>query len=48
MRTQRYAYDSEAVKKYLNLDQLTQAMFYVAGELFDFDFKPVADGSVPG
>lgn len=47
VRTQRYAYDSEAVKKYLNLDQLTQAMFYVAGELFDFDFKPVADGSVP-
>ena len=40
VRTERYAYDSEAVKKYLNLDQLTQAMFYVAGELFDFDFEP--------
>lgn len=47
VRTQRYAYDSEAVKKYLNLDQLTQAMFYVAGELFDFDFAPVPEGSVP-
>lgn len=47
VRTERYAYDSEAVKKYLNLEQLTQAMFYVAGELFGFDFKPVAAGSVP-
>ncbi len=47
VRTERYAYDSEAVKKYLNLDQLTQAMFYVAGELFDFSFEPVPEGSVP-
>jgi len=47
VRTARYAYDSEAVKKYLNLEQLTQAMFYVAGELFDFSFEPVAEGSVP-
>jgi len=47
VRTQRYAYDSEAVKKYLNLDQLTQAMFYVAGELFGFDFQPVPAGLVP-
>jgi peptidyl-dipeptidase Dcp len=47
VRTERYAYDSEAVKKYLDLDQLTQAMFYVAGELFDFDFVPITDGSVP-
>jgi peptidyl-dipeptidase Dcp len=47
VRSQRYAYDSEAVKKYLNLDQLTQAMFYVAGELFDFAFTPVPDGQVP-
>lgn len=47
VRTARYAYDSEAVKKYLNLDQLTQAMFYVAGELFNFDFKPVPEGTVP-
>ena len=47
VRTARYAYDSEAVKKYLNLDQLTQAMFYVAGELFGFDFTPVPAGSVP-
>ena len=47
VRTARYAYDSEAVKKYLNLDQLTQAMFFVAGELFDFDFTPVPEGQVP-
>lgn len=47
VRSQRYAYDSEEVKKYLNLDALTQAMFFVAGELFDFDFSPVPEGSVP-
>ena len=47
VRTARYAYDSEAVKKYLNLEQLTQAMFYVAGELFGFDFVALADGAVP-
>lgn len=47
VRTERYAYDSEAVKKYLNLDQLTLAMFYVAGELFGFDFTPLPAGKVP-
>ncbi len=47
VRTARYDYDSEAVKKYLNLDQLTLAMFYVAGELFDFDFSPLPEGKVP-
>ncbi|MGE4070446.1 MAG: M3 family metallopeptidase [Lysobacterales bacterium] len=47
VRTARYDYDSEAVKKYLNLDQLTLAMFYVAGELFDFDFAPLPEGKVP-
>lgn len=47
VRQARFAYDSEAVKQYLNLDQLTQAMFYVAGELFDFKFTPLPVGKVP-
>ena len=47
VRTAKYAYDSEAVKTYLQLDKLREAMFYVAGELFDFDFTPVADGKIP-
>lgn len=47
VRKQRYDLDSNEVKQYLQLDKLTEAMFYVAGELFDFDFIPVAEGSVP-
>jgi peptidyl-dipeptidase Dcp len=35
------------VKQYLQLDKLTEAMFYVAGEVFNFNFTPVPEGSVP-
>ncbi len=47
VRKDRYALDSDAVKQYLQLDKLREAMFFVAGELFNFDFASVADGSVP-
>lgn len=47
VRLQRYELDSNDVKQYLQLDNLTQALFYVAGELFGFEFKPVPDGTVP-
>ncbi|MDJ0655860.1 MAG: M3 family metallopeptidase [Xanthomonadales bacterium] len=47
VRKQRYDLDSDEVKQYLQLDKLRDAMFYVAGELFQFEFKPVAEGSVP-
>jgi peptidyl-dipeptidase Dcp len=47
VRKQRYDLDSNEVKQYLQLDKLTEAMFYVSGELFDFDFTPVPEGSVP-
>jgi len=47
VRQARYAYDSEAVKQYLNLNQLTQAMFFVAGQLFDFKFTALPVGKVP-
>ncbi|KAA3640670.1 MAG: M3 family peptidase [Proteobacteria bacterium] len=47
VRQKKYALDSNEVKQYLQLDNLREAMFYVAGELFNFDFKPVKEGSVP-
>ena len=47
VRQDRYALDSDEVKQYLQLDKLNQAMFYVAGELFGFEFTPVPDGAVP-
>ncbi|MCF6295099.1 MAG: M3 family metallopeptidase [Flavobacteriaceae bacterium] len=47
VRQKKYDLDSDEVKQYLQLDKLTEAMFYVAGRLFNFDFKPVPEGSVP-
>jgi len=47
VRQDKYDLDSDEVKQYLQLDKLTDAMFYVAGELFNFTFTPVPDGSVP-
>ncbi|NNE62399.1 MAG: M3 family metallopeptidase [Woeseia sp.] len=47
LRKERYALDSDEVKQYLQLDKLRDAMFFVAGELFNFSFEPVPRGSVP-
>jgi peptidyl-dipeptidase Dcp len=47
VRKQKYDLDSDEVKQYLQLDKLTQALFFVAGEVFDFSFAPVAEGTVP-
>jgi peptidyl-dipeptidase Dcp len=47
VRKAKYDLDSNEVKQYLQLDNLREAMFYVAGELFDFKFTPIEDGSVP-
>ena len=47
VRKKKYDLDSEEVKQYLQLDKLTEAMFYTAGRLFNFEFKPVPKGSVP-
>ena len=47
VRKAKYALDSDEVKQYLQLDKLRDAMFYVAGRLFNFSFTPVAEGSVP-
>jgi peptidyl-dipeptidase Dcp len=47
VRRARYDLDSDEVKQYLQLEKLREAMFFVAGELFNFRFDPVAAGSVP-
>ena len=47
VRQAKFDLDSNEVKQYLQLDKLTEAMFYVAGELFNFEFTPVPEGSVP-
>ena len=47
VRKDRYDLDSDEVKQYLQLDKLRQAMFFVAGKLFNFTFTPVAESSVP-
>ncbi|WP_378187116.1 M3 family metallopeptidase [Aquimarina sp. W85] len=47
VRKQKYDLDSDEVKQYLQLDKLTEAMFFVAGELFNFNFAPLAKGKVP-
>jgi peptidyl-dipeptidase Dcp len=47
VRKQKYDLDSDEVKQYLELNNLTQALFFTAGELFNYNFKPVPAGSVP-
>ena len=46
VRKDKYSLDSDEVKQYLQLEKLREAMFYVAGRLFNFDFMPVPEGSV--
>ena len=47
VRKAKYDLDSDEVKQYLQLDKLREAMFFVAGELFHFEFTPVPEDSVP-
>ncbi|MEM1125864.1 MAG: M3 family metallopeptidase [Bacteroidota bacterium] len=47
VRQDRYAFDSEAVKQYLQLDRLCDALFFVAESLFGLAFTPVPAGTVP-
>lgn len=47
VRKAKYDLDSNEVKQYLQLDNLREAMFYVAGRLFNFNFTPIAEGAVP-
>ncbi|MEO8647936.1 MAG: M3 family metallopeptidase [Acidobacteriota bacterium] len=41
VRKQRYDLDQNEVKQYLQLDKIREAMFWVAGELFNFTFTKV-------
>ena len=41
VRAERYDLDESAVKPYLQLDNLREGMFWVAGELFGLAFEPV-------
>ncbi len=43
VRKERYDLDQNAVKPYLQLERLREGMFWVAGELFGFDFTPVTN-----
>ena len=47
VRVAKYDLNSDEVKQYLQLDKLREAMFYVAGRLFNYEFEPVPEGSVP-
>jgi len=47
VRKQKYDLNSDEVKQYLQLDKLTEAMHYVAGRLFNYNFTPVPEGTVP-
>ena len=47
VRQKKYDLDSDEVKEYLQLDKLREAMFYVAGRLFNYKFEPVPEGKVP-
>ncbi|MGB0938187.1 MAG: M3 family metallopeptidase [Colwellia sp.] len=47
VRKAKYNLDSDEVKQYLQLNKLREAMFYVAGRLFNYEFAEVTDGSVP-
>lgn len=41
VRKAKYDLDQNEVKPYLQLDKMSDAMFWVAGELFGFDFSPM-------
>ena len=47
VRQAKYDLDSNEVKQYLQLGKLREAMFYVTGRLFNFNFTPVEAGKVP-
>ena len=47
VRKEKYDLNSDEVKQYLQLNKLTEAMHMVAGRLFDYEFTPVPEGSVP-
>ena len=47
VRQKKYDLSSDEVKNYLQMENLINAMFFVANELFDFKFIEIKDNSVP-
>jgi peptidyl-dipeptidase Dcp len=47
VRKAKYDLDQNEVKPYLSLESLREGMFWVAGQLFGFNFAEVTDKSVP-
>jgi peptidyl-dipeptidase Dcp len=47
VRKQKYDLNSTEVKQYLELNNLLKAIFFTAGEIFNFNFTPLAQGAVP-
>ncbi|MBW3566242.1 MAG: M3 family metallopeptidase [Acidobacteria bacterium] len=43
VRKERYDLDENEIKPYMQLEKLREAMFWVAGELYDFGFRPAPD-----
>jgi peptidyl-dipeptidase Dcp len=43
VRKERYDLDENQIKPYLQLNKIQEAMFWVAGELFNFSFTPVTN-----
>ncbi|MFT5461021.1 MAG: peptidyl-dipeptidase Dcp [Myxococcota bacterium] len=41
VRSAKYAFDQDQVKAYLELEQLREGMFWVAGELYGLNFTPI-------
>ncbi len=46
VRKAKYDLDQNEVKPYLQLEKLREGMFWVAGQLFNFDFAPVTNVTV--
>ena len=46
VRQAKYDLDSDEVKQYLQMQNLIDAMHFVAGEIFNFEFTPVPEGEV--
>ncbi|HEX8298977.1 MAG TPA: M3 family metallopeptidase [Rubricoccaceae bacterium] len=47
VRSERYNLDPEAVRPYLQLENLREGLFWTAGELFGYAFTPATDVPVP-
>ena len=43
VRKAKYDLDQDEVKQYVQLDKIREAMFWVAGEIFNFTFTPVTN-----